>query len=91
MKNQHKQHTKIKGYRDLTQEEIDLVNKIKNMGTELEKLLEEVENTFPTTYSSTFLGEGHETEYYEWWTEARLSLKKGLMFLVRAVAKPTSF
>lgn len=90
MKNQHKQHTKIKGYRDLTQEEIDLMNKIKNMGTELEKLLEEVRDTFPTQLP-WFLEGCHEMEYYEWWTEARLSLKKGLMFLVRAVAKPTSF
>lgn len=32
------QHKKISGYRDLTQEEIDLMNRIKAFGPELEKL-----------------------------------------------------
>lgn len=82
---------KITGYRDLTQEEIDLMNKIKHAGIELEKLLEDVRNTFPEPEDPTEFEEDRNGEYYEWWHEAKQSLKKGLMFLVRSVAKPTSF
>ena len=37
MKNQHQ---KIKGYRELSQEEIDLMNEIKSIGAELGSLVE---------------------------------------------------
>ena len=36
------QHTKIKGYRDLSQEEIDLMNRIKTKGAELLELQSEL-------------------------------------------------
>ena len=37
------QHQKIKGYRDLTQEEIDLMNEVKQKGVELGELFEKLE------------------------------------------------
>lgn len=36
------QHQKIKGYRDLSQEEIDLMNKVKTKGEELRALVAEI-------------------------------------------------
>lgn len=42
------QHRKIKGYRELSQEEIDLMNKIKEKGAELGALIAEI---------SAYLGE----------------------------------
>ena len=39
------QHTLIKGYRDLTQEEIDLMNEIKAHGEELKAMLYKLSNT----------------------------------------------
>lgn len=45
MENQHK---KISGYRDLTQAEIDLMNKIKAKGAELGDLIDEVKNHIRT-------------------------------------------
>jgi hypothetical protein len=36
------QHRKISGYRELSQDEIDLMNKVKQKGAELEELLAEV-------------------------------------------------
>lgn len=36
------QHQKIKGYRDLSQEEVDLMNRIKEKGAELLKLHQEL-------------------------------------------------
>ncbi len=93
MENQHK---KISGYRELTQEEIDLMNRIKAFGPELEKLVSDL---------STYLIEqdrairGHEEEYarldsadpFTWLHEGKSSLQKGLMFLTRSVAQPTFF
>ena len=38
------QHRKIKGYRELTQEEIDLMNMIKEKGVELEELIEKIDS-----------------------------------------------
>lgn len=39
------QHRKIKGYRELTQEEIDLMNKIKQFGIQLDELIHTVKFT----------------------------------------------
>ncbi len=81
------QHRLIKGYRDLTQEEIDLMNKIKGIGTEIEKIIEEVEQTNLVVGSNTEL----DAEPSMWTHQAKINLKIGLMALTRAVAKPTSF
>ena len=44
MDNQHKQ---IKGYRDLSQEEIDLMNKAKSLAVQVGELVEEIQaNSF---------------------------------------------
>lgn len=37
------QHEKIKGYRDLTQEEIDLMNEVKVKGAELGEIIEKLD------------------------------------------------
>jgi len=44
------QHQKIKGYRDLTQEEIDLMNRIKEKGAELLALQDELANRLNTDF-----------------------------------------
>jgi hypothetical protein len=62
------QHEKIKGCRDLTQDEFDLINKIRQKGEELGALIEE-----------------------RWISIGQTDLQKGIMALVRAVAKPESF
>jgi hypothetical protein len=74
MDNQHRQ---IKGYRDLSQDEIDLMNQIKNVDNELHKLIDQI-NKVP--------------DIDQRWVEiARTDLQKGFMGLTRAVAKPDSF
>lgn len=86
MDNQHKH---ITGYRDLTQQEIDLINKIKAAGTLLEQIIEEVEQTNLSTAIDSILSEHSEPKM--WTHQAKINLKIGLMALTRAVAKPTSF
>ena len=83
------QHKKIIGYRDLTQEEINLMNRIKGIGKELEKLIDEVEHTNLVIGSTSELDEIAEPQM--WTHQAKINLKIGLMALTRAVAKPTSF
>lgn len=71
------QHKLIKGYRDLSQEEIDAMNEIKSVGTDIDELLNSIT-------SIPFVDQ-------RWVDEARMDLQKGVMCLVRAVAKPNSF
>ena len=74
------QHRKIKGYRELTQEEIDLMNTIKEKGVELEELIEKIDSLT-----------GDKTADKRWLNIGKTDLQKGLMALTRSVAKPTFF
>lgn len=74
MENQHK---KITGYRDLSQEEIDLMNEGKALAAEVGDFIEKLEN-MPGTDK-------------RWAAEAKTDLQKGFMSAIRSVAQPTSF
>lgn len=71
------QHKKIKGYRDLSQEEIDLMNEIKAKGVELGELVAKLRAT-----------DGLDQR---WVSIGATDLQTGLMALTRGVAQPTSF
>ena len=71
------QHRKITGYRDLSQEEIDLMNEVKVQGEQLGALIRKVRAT-----------PGIDPR---WAAEANTDLQKGIMCLVRAIARPESF
>ena len=74
MDNQHKQ---IKGYRDLSQDEINLMNEVKAKGAELGELVERLRS--------------QPTLDQRWISIGATDLQTGLMALVRGVAQPTSF
>lgn len=74
MENQHRQ---IKGYRELSQQEIDLMNAIKAKGAELGELVEKLRAT-----------EGLDQR---WVDIGATDLQTGLMALTRSVAQPTFF
>lgn len=95
MDNQHKQ---IKGYRDLSQEEIDLMNKIKALAEEVSKLIIEVyDNEISLYKQGEDFGLSYRVKYGEfddhtgWIDSAKKDLQLGFMQLTRAVAKPTTF
>lgn len=71
------QHRKIKGYRDLSQDEIDLMNEIKAKGAELGDLVEKLRIT--------------EDIDQRWVSIGVTDLQTGLMALTRSVARPTFF
>lgn len=71
------QHTKIKGYRDLSQAEIDMMNEIKSKGEELKEMVQQLRDT-PTLDQ-------------RWVSIAETHLQQGVMAAVRSVAQPDSF
>ena len=71
------QHRKISGYRELSIEEIDLMNEIKAKGIFLGELVEKLKAT-----------EGLDQR---WVSIGETDLQTGLMALTRSVAKPTFF
>ena len=71
------QHKKIKGYRDLSQEEIDLMNKAKALAEQVGELVEEVRNV--------------ESTDGRWVSIGQTDLQKGFMALIRGIAQPTTF
>lgn len=74
MENQHKH---IKGYRDLSQEEIDAMNAVKAKAEEVGTLISSLESMTDSDK--------------RWVAVAKTDLQKGFMAAVRAIAKPTSF
>ena len=74
MENQHRQ---IKGYRELSQAEIDAMNEIKAKGADLGELVAKLRAT-----------EGLDQR---WVSIGATDLQTGLMALTRAVAQPTFF
>jgi len=71
------QHKKIKGYRDLSQEEIDLMNKCKELAEKVGELVTEV-NMNPNIDK-------------RWSSIGQTDLQKGFMSLIRSIAQPSTF
>ena len=71
------QHQKIKGYRELTQAEIDLMNEVKAKGVELGELVDKLMAT-----------DGLDKR---WISIGKTDLQTGLMALVRGIAQPETF
>ena len=71
------QHRKIKGYRELSQAEIDAMNEIKAKGVELGELVEKLRTQRDIDQ--------------RWVSIGATDLQTGLMALTRAVAKPEFF
>lgn len=71
------QHKKIKGYRDLTQAEIDAMNAVKEKAEEVGRLCDHLRSQ-----------EGLDQR---WVSVGVTDLQKGFMALTRAIAKPETF
>lgn len=71
------QHTKIKGYRDLSQEEIDMMNECKELAAKVGKLCNKLLDIDSTDK--------------RWIATGTTDLQKGFMSIIRGIAKPESF
>lgn len=95
------QHQKITGYRDLTKEEIDLMNKVKEKAIEIDALVLRVQEHLVRqnllAANSALVDGGVEqarirrAEPGRWVSISRTHMQEGLMALTRAVAQPTTF
>ena len=71
------QHQKIQGYRDLSQEEIDLMNEGKVLAQQCGEFIAKLEAIESTDKRNVALG--------------KTNLQQGFMWAIRAVAQPTTF
>jgi hypothetical protein len=71
------QHEKIKGYRDLSQEEIDLMNEGKDLAEQCGAYIKKLMAKEGIDMRAVALG--------------KTNLQQGFMWAIRAVAQPTTF
>ena len=71
------QHKKIKGYRDLSQEEIDMMNEAKELAEKVKVLTDKL----------MISGETDK----RWVSIGVTDLQKGFMSIITGIAKPTTF
>jgi signal transduction histidine kinase len=71
------QHRKFKGYLELSQEEVDLINRIRQAGAELGELVDDLQSLSQTEK--------------RWVNIGKTDLQKGLMALTRSVDNPERF
>lgn len=82
MDNQHKH---IKGYRDLSAEEITLMNEAKELAEQVGQFCEKLESLAPPNGQT-----GIEIDPY-WLAAGKTDLQKGFMAVIRSIARPGSF
>lgn len=94
------QHRKINGYRELSQEDIDLMNRIKAKGAELLALHQELADKLfddARQKSKSALTDESQRDEFErfqfaepqrWAGIGKTDIQTGIMALVRAVAQP---
>ena len=91
------QHRKISGYRELSQEEIDLMNRIKAKGAELLELQAELATMLNHQHVKKAAAEERDpdelarfraAEPQRWAAIGKTDIQTGIMALVRAVAQP---
>ena len=71
------QHTKIIGYRDLSQKELDAMNAIKDAGNALGALIEHLQ-----------IAEGLDQRFI---ALGKSDIQKGLAMVIRGIAQPSTF
>lgn len=89
------QHRAIKGYRELNETEIALMNKIKEKGQELAALISDVTVALETQRMNPKDGADAQrmvlAEPMRWVKISQTHFQEGLMALTRSVAQPTFF
>ena len=88
MENQHRQ---IKGYRELTAEEIEFMNKIKQKAAEVGSLVAEMEQTVSAQMARGSNAVDSIVFDPRWIAIGKTELQQGFMALTRAVARPDFF
>ena len=92
------QHTKIKGYRDLSQEEIDLMNEIKELAQKTKELVEKVKRINDLRYHNLMIYDYQDDAEYELaeqqaecLDQASPNLQQGFMWLTSSIGLSESW
>ena len=80
------QHEKIKGYRDLSELEIKLMNDVKELAESVGDMVQGLESIDAIQGSKVVGGIDRR-----WLAIAKTDLQKGFMALTRSIAQPTTF
>lgn len=98
------QHRKIAGYRELSQEEVDLMNRIKAKGKELLSLqgelsemlirqekqkIKDATREMHSNEAESELDRFRQAEPLRWAAIGKTDIQTGIMAMVRAVAQPS--
>lgn len=78
------QHQKIKGYRDLSQTEIDLMNEGKALAEQVGAFVAKLD-------VAGFAKTSDHVPDSRWLAIGRTQLQQGFMAVIRSIAKPTTF
>ena len=87
----------IRCYHDLNQNEIDLINEVKALGSEIEKLHSKVQSYLDCQHLSALDGDDAETRRLgradpsRFAALAKTDFQTALMYLTRAIAQPENF
>ena len=84
------QHRHIKGYRDLSPIEIELMNEIKAEGERVGALVDKLK-TLHYTVDAAGVTVTNDRPDQRWVSIGATDLQTGFMALTRSIAKPTSF
>ena len=85
------QHKLISGYRDLSQDEINLMNEIKAKAEEVRELVNRVMRLPEPALGPGDAPQSTVTHPSRWAAIAQTDLQQGFMAMVRAVARPSTF
>lgn len=85
------QHKKIKGYRDLSQVEIDLMNEGKELAEQVGAWIVKLETVGPKAEDDTRSFDWSVEPDSGWLQDAKITLQKGFMSAIRSIAKPETF
>lgn len=79
------QHKKITGYRDLSEEEIALMNEAKELSEKVGEFVDKL------SASDVILTPDADGIDQRWLAIGRTDLQTGFMALIRSIARPTTF
>lgn len=77
------QHQKIKGYRDLSEDEIALMNEAKELAEKVGKFIDDLSVVHAQT--------GSHAIDMRWVSIGKTQLQQGFMAVIRSIAQPTTF
>lgn len=80
------QHQKIKGYRDLSEAEIALMNEAKELAEKCRELTDKLNNL-----GTDHAGGSSGAVDRRWLSIGITDLQKGFMAVIRSIAQPTTF